>query len=56
MRLTTIDYVTISIQALLVLAYFCGGIPLDFLFKATAMFWCGYIISACVSKLLARSK
>lgn len=56
MRLTTLDYVTISIQAFLVIAYICGRIPLDLLFRASVMFWSGYIISMCVSRLLARSR
>ena len=54
MRVDTIDYVTISIQAFLVIAYVCGKIPLDLLFRASVMFWSGYIISMCVSRLLSR--
>lgn len=53
MKLASLDYVTISIQALLVIVYICGRIPADLLFKSSAMFWSGYIISMCVSRLIA---
>lgn len=54
MRVDTIDYVTISIQAFLVIAYVCGKISLDLLAKASLMFWGGYLISMCVSRSLSR--